>query len=64
LDDILVLVSDGATASDPDWIFAELSLAQAGAPQALADNLAKAAQTRTNRPDDITVACMRLARAG
>ncbi|MEG1380990.1 MAG: SpoIIE family protein phosphatase [Ruthenibacterium sp.] len=64
LDDVLVLVSDGATASDPDWIFAELSLAQAGAPQALADNLAKAAKTRTKRPDDITVACMRLARAG
>ncbi|MEG2832674.1 MAG: SpoIIE family protein phosphatase [Ruthenibacterium sp.] len=62
-DDMLVLVSDGATAADPDWIFAELSLAQADAPQALADNLAKAAQTRTKRPDDITVACMRLARA-
>ena len=63
-DDMLVLVSDGATAADPDWIFAELSLAQAGAPQTLAESLAKAAQIRTKRPDDITVACMRLSRAG
>lgn len=67
-DQLVVLVSDGALADGAAWITQQLELCAAvgSTPQEVADILADTALARAGsagRPDDITVAVMRLDRA-
>ena len=54
--DIVVLLSDGATASGTDWIREEISAFQNGSAQSLAERICEGARRRKNDPraDDIT----------
>ena len=56
-DDIVVVLSDGATAEGVDWICREIEEYEDGTAQDLADNIANAAARRSDKkhPDDITV---------
>ncbi len=55
--DILLLISDGATADGTDWIRAELECWRDGGAQDLAEHICDCARRRrgNNRADDITV---------
>lgn len=57
IDDIVVLMSDGAVGSGTDWIRAEIESWKEGGAQALAEKLCHSAKRRRNdnHEDDITV---------
>ncbi len=56
-DDIVVVLSDGATTQGVDWICREIEEYEDGTAQDLADSIANAAARRSDKehPDDITV---------
>ena len=61
--DLVVMVSDGATASDSDWILSVVEhFPQDGNLQALCDDIASTARLRRsdNHDDDITVCACRV----
>ena len=60
--DIVVLLTDGATASGSDWIFSELRSLSEKSPEKIAEGIAETAFRRRidGHSDDITVAVMKL----
>ena len=60
--DIVVLITDGVTASGSDWIFSELRSLSEKSPEEIAEGIAKTAFERRldGHSDDITAAVMKL----
>ena len=60
--DIVVLLTDGATASGSDWIFSELRSLSEKSPEKIAEGIAETAFRRRidGHSDDITVAVMKI----